>query len=167
VNYGFDRSYTLADLAALPIERLRYATDSRILPGSRRLKRRAGASNPGRGIPRAFTRGEACALVLVVKMLEGGIRRRAAQNCLDILSMSIVPDSRHPRDILLTRVLHDERVVALEIGDGLNVRLGLEGRVPSALPRTWLQPKTGAVLANYDPMLLVRINLTKLRAHFR
>jgi hypothetical protein len=170
VNFGFDQSYTLAEIAdraALPIERLRYAIDSRILPGSRRLKRRAGASNPGRGIPRAFTLGEAFALVMVVKMLEAGIRRRAAQDCLDILSMSIVPNSRHPRDILLTRVLHDGGVVALEIGDGLNIRLVCEGRVHSALPRTWLQPKTGAALANYDPMLLVRINLTKLRALFR
>jgi hypothetical protein len=170
VSYGFDRSYTLAEIAdraALPIERLRYAVDSEILPGSRRLKRGTGASNPGRGIPRTFTRGEAFALVMVVRMLQGGIRRRAAQDCLDILSMSILPNSRHPRDIILTRVLHDEGVVALEIGDGLNLRLDCEGRVTGVLPQKWMQAKTGATVSNYEPLLIVRINLTKLRAHFR
>jgi hypothetical protein len=170
VSYGFDRSYTLAeiaDLAALPIERLRYAIDSRILPALRRLKRGAGASNPGRGIPRAFTSGEACALVLVVKMLDGGIRRRAAENCLDLLEKTVVPNSRRDRDVLWTRVLHDEGVVALEIGDGVNVRLTSQGRVTGALPQKWMQAKTGATISNYEPLLIVRINLTKLRALFR
>jgi hypothetical protein len=171
----FDRTFSLAEIAertALPIERLRYVIDSHILPGRRHLKPGAGASNPGRGIPRAFTDDEAFALVVVVLMLQGGVRRRAAQDCMDLLVASLVPNSRRPRDILFTRMLHDERVVALEIGDGLNVQLVVkEG--PSnrkgelELPRTWIQPQTKATVENYDPFLVVRINLAKIRNQFK
>ncbi len=59
VNYAFNRMFTLAEIAeraALPIERLRYVIDSRILPGRRHLKPGAGASSPGRGIPRRLPR---------------------------------------------------------------------------------------------------------------
>jgi hypothetical protein len=162
----------IAERAALPIERLRYVIDSGILAGRRHRKPKAGASNPGRGIPRAFTNDEAFALVTVVLMLEGGIRRRAVQGCLDLLTESLVPDSRRLRDITLIRVLHDETVVALEIGDGLNVRwVCKEGPLKRngelELPRTWIQPKTRATIENYDPLLLVRINLARIRNHFR
>ena len=159
----------IAKRAALPIERLRYVIDSRILPGWRHLKPGAGASNPGRGIPRAFTDDEAFALVVVVLMLQGGVRRRAAQNCMDLLTATVVPNSRRPRDVLWTRVVLEKAIVALEIGDSLNVRLVFEG-VPlpmnSELPRTWIQPPTGATVENYDPLLVVRINLAKIREHF-
>ena len=173
VSGGLNRSYSLAEIAkraALPIERLRYVIDSRILPGRRHIKPGAGASSPGRGIPRAFTDDEALALVVVVLLLQGGVRRRAAQWCMDLLTARLDPNSRRPRDILFTRVLRDETVVALEIGDGLNVRLVFkEGplRKDSGLPRTWIQPKTRATIENYDPLLLVRINLAKIRNDFR
>jgi hypothetical protein len=169
----FDRTYSLAKIAeraALPIERLRYVIDSRILPGRRHLKPGAGASNPGRGIPRVFTPDEAFALVVVVLRLEGGIRRRVVQDCMDLLTESLVPDSRRYRDITLVRVLYDEAVVALEIGDGLNVRLVFKDppfKSKSELPRAWIQPQTRATVENYDPLLLVRINLAKIRNHFR
>ncbi len=172
MNYSFNKMFTLAEIAeraALPIERLRYVIDSRILPGLRHLKPGGDASSPGRGIPRAFTPDEAFALVLVVLMLQGGVRRRAAQNCMDLLASSVVPNSRRPRDVLWTRVVLDKAIVALEIGDGLNVRLVFEGvplRMNSDLPRTWIQPPTGATVENYDPFLVVRINLAKIREHF-
>ena len=165
--------FTLAEIAeraALPIERLRYVIDSRILPGRRHLKPGAGASNPGRGIPRAFTDDEAFALVTTVLMLEGGVRRRVAQECMDLLGSSVVPKSRRPRDVLWTRVVLDEAIVALEIGDSLNVRLVFQGvplKMNSELPRTWIQPPTGATVENYDPLLIVRINLAKIRNHFK
>jgi hypothetical protein len=55
----FDRTYSLAKIAeraALPIERLRYVIDSRILPGRRHLKPGAGASNPGRAFRASLPR---------------------------------------------------------------------------------------------------------------
>ena len=67
------------------------------------------------------------------------------------------------------QVIYDERVVALEIGDGLNIRLDFkEGarKKNSDLPRTWIQPKTRATVENYDPLLIVRINLVKIRNDF-
>jgi hypothetical protein len=173
VNYAFNRMFTLAEIAeraALPIERLRYVIDSRILPGRRHLKPGAGASSPGRGIPRAFTDDEAFGLVVVVLMLQGGIRRRVVQDCTDLLAASVVPNSRRIRDVLWTRVVLDEAIVALEIGDGLNVRLVFQGvplRMNSELPRTWIRPPKGATVENYDPLLVVRINLAKIRKHFR
>jgi hypothetical protein len=173
VNYSFNKMFTLAEIAeraALPSERLRYVIDSRILPGRRHLKPGAGASSPGRGIPRAFTPHEAFALVVVVLMLQGGIRRRVVQDCLDLLTESLVPNSRRYRDIMWIQVVYDETVVALEIGDGLNIRLDFkEGtrKNNSDLPRTWIQPKTRATVENYDPLLVVRINLAKIRKHFK
>ncbi len=172
MNYSFNKMFTLAEIAeraALPIERLRYVIDSDILPGRRHRKPRAGASNPGRGIPRAFTDHEALAIVTIVLMLQGGVRRRVAQYCMDLLAASVVPNSRRPRDVLWTRVVLDKAIVALEIGDGLNVRLVFQGdtlRINSELPRTWIQPPTGATVENYDPLLVLRINLTKIRKHF-
>ena len=82
MNYSFNKMFTLAEIAKqadLPIERLRYVIDSRIFPGWRHLKPGADASNPGRGIPRLFTPDEAFAFVVVVLMLQGGIRRRASK----------------------------------------------------------------------------------------
>ena len=174
MNYSFNKMFSLAEIAeraALPIERLRYVIDSDILPGRRHRKPRAGASNPGRGIPRAFTNDEAFALVTVVLMLDGGVRRRVVQACLDLLTESLVPNSRRLRNITLIRVLYDEAVVALEIGDSLNVRLVFrEGPLTTKteqLPQTWIQPPTGATVENYDPLLVVRINLARIRNHFR
>jgi hypothetical protein len=173
VNSSFNKMFTLAEIAeraALPIERLRYVIDSRILPGWRHLKPGGDASSPGRGIPRAFTPDEAFALVLVVLMLQGGVRRRVAQECMDLLAAPAIPNSRRPRDVLWTRVVLDEAIVALEIGDSLNVRLVIQGdplRMNSELPQTWIQPPTGATFKNYDPLLVVRINLAKIRKHFQ
>jgi hypothetical protein len=173
VNHGFNRMFSLAEIAertALPTERLRYVIDSGILAGRRHRKPKAGASTPGRGIPRAFIPDEAFALVTAVLMLQGGIRRRVVVDCLDLLAESLVPNSRRLRDVLLIRVFLDEAVVALEIGDGLNVRLDFKEaalKKNSELPRTWIQPATGATIENYDPLLLVRINLAKIRNHFK
>ena len=172
MNDSLNKMFTLAEIAeraVLPIERLRYVIDSRILPGRRHFKPGGDASSPGRGIPRAFTPDEAFALVMIVLMLQGGVRRRLAQDCMDLLAASVVPNSRRPRDVLWTRVVLDEAIVALEIGDGLNVRLVFQGdplRMNSELPRTWIQPATGATVENYDPLLIVRINLAKIRRHF-
>jgi hypothetical protein len=158
----------IADRAAVPIERVRYVIDSGILQGGRQRKRGTGPSNPGRGIPRTFTRDEAFGLVIIVLMLEGGLRRRAVQDCLELLRSSVVPGSRRLRDVTLIRLLHDKAVAALEIGDGLNVRLKFqEGpAVKTELPTGWIQPDTKAKLEDYDPLLLVRINLAKIRTQF-
>ena len=40
-------------------------------------------------------------------------------------------------------------------------------RMNSDLPRTWIQPQTRATVENYDPLLVVRINLAKIRKYFR
>jgi hypothetical protein len=103
-------------------------------------------------------------------MLEGGVRRRVVQDFMDLLGSSVVPKSRRPLDVLWTRVVLDKAIVALEIGDSLNVRLVFQGassKMNSELPRTWIQPPTGATVENYDPLLIVRINLTKIRNHFK
>jgi hypothetical protein len=159
----------IADRAGLPIERLRYVLDSGILQGGRQHKRGTGPSSPGRGIARAFTRDEAFGLVLVVLMLEGGLRRRAVQDCLLVFRASLTPGSRRLRDATLIRVLDDKAVVALEIGDGLNIRF-VANEVPAvvntALPTHWMQPKTKHRLVDYDPLLVLRINLEKIRERF-
>jgi hypothetical protein len=136
----------IADRAAVPIERVRYVIDSGILQGGRQRKRGTGPSNPGRGIPRAFTRDKAFALVTVNLMLEAGIRPRTIQDCLQLLSASLVPGSRRLRDLTLIRVLSDQAVVALEIWDGLNIRLVVHDgarAIKTSLPTGWIQPKTG------------------------
>jgi hypothetical protein len=166
----FTEGFTLAEIAeraGLPIERLRYVVDAEILPGQRRSKSETAARQPGRGIPRKFMALEAFSLVLVVLMLEGGIRRRVARDCMDLLAAAVVPNSQHPRDVLLVRVFSDQRIVALEIGDGVNIRLIHEGgSAASPLPRAWLQSKTGATVEKYDPLLAVRINFARLRSYF-
>ncbi len=88
---------------------------------------------------------------------------------MDLLAASVIPNSRRIRDVLWTRVVLDEAIVALEIGDSLNVRLVFQGdplRMNRELPRTWIQPPTGATVENYDPLLVVRINLAKIRKDF-
>jgi hypothetical protein len=159
----------IADRAMVPIERLRYVIDSGILRGGQRRKRKTEASSPGRGIVRRFTQDEAFGLVLVVLMLKGGLRRRAVQNCLELFRATLVPGSRHIRDVTLIRVFTDNTVKAFEIGDGLNVRFVTE-KVPTGvntnLPTQWTQPVTSVNLKDYDPQLVVSINLAKIRAQF-
>jgi hypothetical protein len=170
VSEGMFSLAEIADRADVPLERVRYVLDSGILQGGRRRKRETGASSPGRGIARKFTRDEAFGLVIVVLMLEGGLRRRAVQDCLQLFRTSMAPGSRRLRDVTLIRVLDDMAVVALEIGDGLNVRFvakDVPAVVNTALPTHWIQPKTKLPLPDYDPQLVVRINLAKIRAQFR
>ncbi len=149
MNYSFNKMFTLAEVAkraGLPIERLRYVIDSDILPGRRHRKPGGDASNPGRGIPRLFTPDEAFALVVVVLMLQGGIRRRAVQACLDLLGDYLVPNSKRLRDTMWIQVIYNETVVALEIGDGLNIRLDVKegaGRRTAICPAPGFSPRRG------------------------
>jgi hypothetical protein len=169
---SFENGFTLAEIAeraVLPIERLRYVVDTGILPGLRRSKSEAAARQPGRGIPRKFMGFEAFSLVLVVLMLEGGVRRRVVREFMRLLMKPIVPSSQPSGVAPLIQVFKNEKIVALEIGDGLNVRLLFDEPDPAksaCQPSRWIQPGTRAIIDDYDPRLAVRINLARLREYF-
>lgn len=158
-------SFTLATIeqrTGVPLVRLRYIADSEILPGNRPVKD-AAPRRPGRGVTRRFVPSEAFGMVIALQLLEAGIRRATASRIMDILG-SRPPEVSSLNDVPLLQALNHPEVLWLEIGDGLNVRFVSDPpKIKSLIFQYWLQIDTGAKLLDYDPLVIVRINVRRLR----
>ncbi len=164
-----ERTFTLADIeqcTRLPLERLRYVVDSRILPGHRNGRIVLRTSH-GRGIARTFMGFEAFGIVVAVLMLDGGMRRQMAMDCLDLLCDYGVPGSRDVESVPLYQAYSRREIIGLEIGDGVNVRLVGSGQDPKIMgPYPWVQVKTRGEVHGYEPLVAIQINVVKLRHCF-
>jgi hypothetical protein len=144
-------AYTLADIqgcTGIPLERLRYALDQRLLPAQRR-GRTGGLGSRGRGVPRLLTAFEAFGIACAALLLDAGLRRRTVRACLGLLSSCGVPAIRTPEDVPLYQAFQTREVAWLEVGDQANVRLcGPENCATTVPGFAWRQVRTRAALAN-------------------
>jgi hypothetical protein len=161
------KSFTLIAIeqsTGIPLERLRYVVDSRILPGWR-SGRASFTTSHGRGTPRTFTPFSAFAIAVTVLMLDGGMRRQMVQACLDLLADYGVPGSRDVHTVPLYQAFSLREISGLEIGDSVNVRLVASNDHDKKQPiYPWVQVQTRAEVRDYEPLVAIRINVTKLRA---
>lgn len=157
-----DRSYTLADIeqnTGAPVDRLRYVIDSGILPGWRNHKRKST-----RGVARRFTGLEAFGIATTVCMLDAGIKRRTVERCLGLMA-KCAEGTRDIGSTMFYQAYSRKDIIGLEIGDRQNIRLvGAESDASVRGKHPWIQVETHAEITKYEPLVTIRINLTKLRA---
>lgn len=124
----------MAELAArtgLPVRRLRYVFDHRVLPGLR-------GPSTGHGVPRTFTDYEGFGIALAARLLYAGLTRKVVAAVFDAASRPAGPTGA-PRDVPLYRA-YAVRAGALEVGDGQHLRVRAPGRpgLGEALDTGWL-----------------------------
>ncbi len=144
----------LADLTGVPVRKLRYVFDHRVLPG-------LTTETPGQGIPRTFTTFEAFGIALAARMLDAGLTRR-------LVADSLAVACRRPRTGKAHAPLFHAYTASsgrLEVGDGRYLRLWVAGRrgIAEALDTGWLALGEGNTTPDgYVPMVLVSVELGTL-----
>jgi hypothetical protein len=137
--------------------------DQKILLGQRKGVEICLGSH-GRGIARTYTPFEAFGIACAAAMIGAGLRRKTVRNCFDLICSYIVPKSRNVRDVPLFQAFQKREVAMLEIGDHLNVRIyGSEDYRKKKLRFGWRQIETGTTLTDYEPLVVVGINVAKIR----
>lgn len=122
---------------------------------------------PGRGVARTYTPFEAFGIACAAAMIGAGLRRRTVMNCFDLIGSPTKAGSRNLDDNPLHQAFEKRDVAILEIGDQINVRIqGSEDFRKRELDFGWRQIETGAKLTNYEPTVVVGINVAKLRTCF-
>lgn len=157
-------AFTLADIAKrakVTVNRLRYVIDSGILPGNREgiveWRSRQGAA-------RKYTSFEVFGIVLTVVMLDNGLRRSVVMQILDLICGYTRSRTRDINSVPLYIAFLSERVSALQIGDGVNLRFTSDAPDVGGLPaNTWIQVETKAEVKGFEPLVVVELNLSKLR----
>jgi hypothetical protein len=162
----------IATRARLPVRKVRYVLDQRLLPGLRgRLqKHRAGR-------PRAFSPLNAYCIACAALLLDAGVRRKTVIEVMEWLAITPWPIDpgragrrtatrrtvARPRPAIEALFSQAREPVEVLIGDGVNrcVRLGVTDT-------GWIEPRTLALLnAHYRPRVLIRLDLGQLRTAFR
>jgi hypothetical protein len=143
----------LATLTGLPVRKLRYVFDHRVLPGLR------GAS-AGHGVPRTFTAFEGFGIALAARLLDAGLTRKVVAAVLDAACRPTGP-TRAPADVPLYRA-YAARAGRLEIGDGRHLRLRTPKRpgLANALDTGWLTlGDPGEAGRDHTPVVHVMVEL--------
>jgi hypothetical protein len=149
----------MADLAArtgLPVRKLRYVMDHRVLPGRRRVA-------SGHGIPRTFTLFEGFGIALAARLLDSGLTRKLVAAVFDVACRPIGV-LLEPTEVPLLRA-YIAKAGILEIADGRYIRLRVPRRpgVASALDTAWLGTKPSRRAVNdYTPFVQIIIKLDEL-----
>lgn len=161
-----NESFTLlqiADATGLPLERLRYISDQKMLPGDRRAAE-LGHQSQGRGVARKFTPFTAFGIACAAQLTSVGLRRKMVINCLDLLCKPTRRSSRRIQDVPLYQAFVEREVAVIEVGDQMNLRMyGSEDFMSRLLDFGWRQIETGAELSNYEPVAFAGVNAAKIR----
>jgi hypothetical protein len=142
-------------------ERLRYILDQKLLPG---LRGTAPVGSSGRGVPRVFSPFEAFGVACAALLLETGLRRQAVADCMDVICAYEVPGSRNANDVPIFQAFQQRDAAYLEVGDGAHVRIyGSPDYRRRPLAFGWRKIATGEAVEGYEPLVVVQINVRKLR----
>jgi hypothetical protein len=162
---------TIARLTRLPLRKVRYAVDQKLLPGMRGRRQDDQA-----GRPRSYTALEGYFIALAALLLEGGVRRQTIVVVMERLVnlawplpgcsgqpstyQKVVGQPATAAEALYRWAVEPTR---LWIGDGINLRLQL-GPIDSG----WFEPRQGIPLrADYQPQVLIQVDLKGLQEKFR
>src|SRR5262249_21039434 len=154
-------------LIRLPVRKVRYVLDQKLLPGQ---QGRLQTHRAGR--PRSFTRRDAFFLAAAALLLTGGIRRLTVRSVMQHLTELTWPKeptsqpTRHhrpgnyrpPNGIEAVYAHSSISTALLCIGDGVNLRLTSATRTSA-----WLEPRSGATLSSdYQPQVVIQLDLHSL-----
>ena len=149
----------IASRTGISARQLRYAIYHTLIPGVKPV-------DVGKGVVRRFTEFEAFGIAVAATLLEAGLRRHAAAECLELLAV------RYSRgtplsDVPLWCAFQGRGPAYLEIGDlrFVRVRRGA-GLGNKASDPDWAGVE-GAVPTGYQPGVLLSINVAPLRDALR
>lgn len=114
---------SIADATGLPVRRLRYALDHRLLPGAERASR-------GHRVTRTFTGLEGLGIACAAAMLHGGLRRPLVRQCIAALAEP-AGDSGGVGTIPLERIRRAHERAVIEVVAGTHWRLTIGAAQPS------------------------------------
>lgn len=140
----------LAELTRVPVRKLRYVSDHRVLPGL--------VDCPGQGIPRTFTAFEGFGIALAARMLGAGLTRHLVTA---VLAAACCPRAGS----VPLHFAYAACAGRLEVGDGRYLRLRATRRpgVATALDTGWLPLTDGeAAPDHYAPAVLVIVEFGPL-----
>lgn len=156
--------FTLAEIASrakVTVNRLRYVIDSGILPGDREGIVEWRSSQ---GVTRKYTDFEVFGIALTVALLDNGLRRAVVMQVLDLICGYTRSRTREIKSVPLYVAFLSDKVSALQIGDGVNLRFKADSPDVGGLPaNTWFQVETKAEVKDFEPLVIVELNLAKLR----
>jgi hypothetical protein len=147
----------IASRTGIAPRRLRYVLDQKVIP-------LGDDASQGRGSARRFSRYDGFALACAAFLLDAGLRRAVATNCMMLLGRFDRP-SPLLHEVPLLWAYSRANSGVLEVGDGINVRLWSGTNSGKGGQNTgWWQASTGAKLREgYEPLVTVRIDIAKLR----
>lgn len=151
---------TVARLTRLPIRKVRYVLDHRLLPGVR------VAGQPDLvGLARTLTDLEGFSVACAAVLLESGVRKETVVEFMTVLAeFPMGKSSRGKRPIVAIQRAFGSTVAPAEamLGDGTNLRFRVGPEDTG-----WIQPGTYAPLAaGYQPRVVISIDLARLRDVF-
>jgi hypothetical protein len=146
-------SEQIAQATGLTVRRIRYVLEHRVLPGTEKASR-------GHRVTRNFTPFESFGIAAAAEMLEGGIRRPLVTKLMTALTKC--SGSMRSADVPLFKASESRGPSHLQIGDGVNVRVAAG---TSTAP--WRQISTGATVADYQPRVLISIDVGRIRDEIR
>ncbi len=151
---------TIAELTRLPVRKIRYVVDQRLLPG---LRVEGQPDLVGRA--RILTDLEGYAVACAAILLESGVRKEAVVEFMAALSgFPMGQASAGKKSIRALQKAYEPKVTPAEafLADGMNLRFKF-GREDTG----WLQTGTYAPLSRgYEPRMVISINLAYLRDVF-
>ncbi len=143
----------LAELTGLPVRKLRYVSDHRILPGL------AGTAT-GHGVPRTFTDFEGFGIALAARLLDAGLTRKTVAACLAIAFRPGGPPETAPIPPLMRA--YNAAGGRLEFGDATYVRVHAPRRagIGGVFDTGWVpMAAAGPACGGYAPEVLVAVEL--------
>jgi hypothetical protein len=162
----------IAEKTRLPLRKLRYVIDHRILPGLR-----VKIDESAVGGPRYFTELEGFAIACATTMLIGGLKREAVILCMDGLAeltwegalYSKRPGSNQQeqakkmRELCFYSSFYGDGSATAMLADGENLRVQVKQRDTG-----WRQPKTLVRLDDdYKPVVILQLDLAQIRTQMQ
>jgi hypothetical protein len=142
----------------LPIRRVRYVLEHRVLPGAEKASR-------GHRVARTFTGFEAFGIACATTLLEAGLRRPVVSGLIRALVKA--PRGASALTIPFYKAYASRGPLKLEVADAANYRL-IGPSLTDTLQARWLQIATGSPLDNaYHPLVVLSVDVGHLRDAIR
>lgn len=147
---------TIATRARIPLRRVRYVLDHRLLPGQVKVAKRDV------GQRRHFTDFEGFSVACAAALLHGGAKRETVLRFMK--AMCDIPSKQATgwRVNALFDVFYGSGPANVMLGDNTNIRLQWNSH-----DTEWFQPETGALLRDYFPVVTMQIDLARVRNALR
>lgn len=147
---------TLAIRTGVPIRKLRYVLDHRLLPGMR-IKHALEFV----GHPRSFAEHEGFGIACAAALVEAGVRRESISLFMDALCGLVLKSQskrRIPRTVFLAAFEDGAEPAIAIIADNAVVRFTIK-----QFDSGWIEPRAFNRISDFSPRVTIQLDLAKLR----